>query len=339
MAYLFQIPWWAGVLALPLSVVMGVIAARVTGETDTTPTKALGPVTQLIYGGLAARQPRRQRDERQCHGRRGPARGGPADGPQDRAGCSAPTRASSSSRSSSAWWPGRRWWCRPSTCWCRARTCWAPRSSRRPRRWCGPACRRCSSTGVSALHQSPASARCAALSLGVGAGAAGSLGAEEGQAVHPVGRGLRDWPSSFRAPAPLPSSSARPSPRCLRRFKPKLAEATVLPGGLGLHRWREPHGHRRGDAQGLRDDAEVGRGLRVGDPRAPRSAFRVAGASFVLMPVLGGTWQAIRRTQVSRDPGDGPVCTRPPYDRWIPSTPLIRAGTGRLTRSARSPCS
>ncbi|MCY1015490.1 OPT family oligopeptide transporter [Pyxidicoccus sp. MSG2] len=53
MAYLFQIPWWAGVLAMPLAVVMGVIASRVTGETDTTPTKALGPVTQLIFGGLA----------------------------------------------------------------------------------------------------------------------------------------------------------------------------------------------------------------------------------------------------------------------------------------------
>ncbi|ATB37087.1 oligopeptide transporter OPT family [Cystobacter fuscus] len=52
MAYLFQIPWWAGVVALPLSVVMGVIASRVTGETDTTPTKALGPVTQLLYGAL-----------------------------------------------------------------------------------------------------------------------------------------------------------------------------------------------------------------------------------------------------------------------------------------------
>src|SRR5690606_15635205 len=38
MAYLFQIPVWAGVLALPLAVVMGVIASRVTGETDTTPT-------------------------------------------------------------------------------------------------------------------------------------------------------------------------------------------------------------------------------------------------------------------------------------------------------------
>jgi OPT family oligopeptide transporter len=52
MWYLFQVPLWAGVIALPLSVVMGVIASRVTGETDTTPTKALGPVTQLIYGGL-----------------------------------------------------------------------------------------------------------------------------------------------------------------------------------------------------------------------------------------------------------------------------------------------
>ena len=52
MSAFFGIPWWAGVLAVPLSVVMGVVAARVTGETDTTPTKALGPVTQFMYGGL-----------------------------------------------------------------------------------------------------------------------------------------------------------------------------------------------------------------------------------------------------------------------------------------------
>ncbi len=52
MVYLFDIPWWAGVLALPLSVVMGVVAARVTGETDVTPTKALGPATQLMYGAI-----------------------------------------------------------------------------------------------------------------------------------------------------------------------------------------------------------------------------------------------------------------------------------------------
>ncbi len=50
MVWLFHIPFWAGLIALPLAVVMGFIAARVTGETDVTPTKALGTVTQLIYG-------------------------------------------------------------------------------------------------------------------------------------------------------------------------------------------------------------------------------------------------------------------------------------------------
>lgn len=53
MMFLFQIPLWAGLVALPLSVVMGFIAARVTGETDVTPTKALGPVTQAIFGFLS----------------------------------------------------------------------------------------------------------------------------------------------------------------------------------------------------------------------------------------------------------------------------------------------
>jgi OPT family oligopeptide transporter len=52
MTWLFQIPIWAGVIAVPLAVLMGFVAARVTGETDVTPTKALGPVTQLIYGVL-----------------------------------------------------------------------------------------------------------------------------------------------------------------------------------------------------------------------------------------------------------------------------------------------
>jgi uncharacterized oligopeptide transporter (OPT) family protein len=31
---------------------MGFVASRVTGETDITPTKALGPVTQMMFGGL-----------------------------------------------------------------------------------------------------------------------------------------------------------------------------------------------------------------------------------------------------------------------------------------------
>ncbi len=52
MVVLFQIPFWAGLIALPLAVIMGFVAARVTGETDVTPTKALGPVTQLVFGVL-----------------------------------------------------------------------------------------------------------------------------------------------------------------------------------------------------------------------------------------------------------------------------------------------
>ena len=52
MAWLFHIPVWAGLIAVPLAVLMGFVAARVTGETDVTPTKALGPVTQLLYGVL-----------------------------------------------------------------------------------------------------------------------------------------------------------------------------------------------------------------------------------------------------------------------------------------------
>jgi len=52
MARLFGIPWWAGVLAIPLALVMGVVAGRVTGETDMSPTKALGPVTQVLFGAM-----------------------------------------------------------------------------------------------------------------------------------------------------------------------------------------------------------------------------------------------------------------------------------------------
>jgi OPT family oligopeptide transporter len=50
MAILFNIPVWAALVAVPLSVIMGFIASRVTGETDITPTKALGPVTQMMFG-------------------------------------------------------------------------------------------------------------------------------------------------------------------------------------------------------------------------------------------------------------------------------------------------
>ncbi|MBX3161492.1 MAG: OPT/YSL family transporter [Deltaproteobacteria bacterium] len=52
MGWLFGIPWWAGVIAVVLAVLMGFIASRVTGETDITPTKALGPVTQITFGAV-----------------------------------------------------------------------------------------------------------------------------------------------------------------------------------------------------------------------------------------------------------------------------------------------
>jgi OPT family oligopeptide transporter len=52
MQLLYGIPWWVGIVTIPLSIVMGIVAARVTGETDTTPTKALGPVTQSVFGAL-----------------------------------------------------------------------------------------------------------------------------------------------------------------------------------------------------------------------------------------------------------------------------------------------
>ncbi len=52
MSALFEIPVWAAILAVPLAILMGFIAARVTGETDVTPTKALGPVTQIFYGAI-----------------------------------------------------------------------------------------------------------------------------------------------------------------------------------------------------------------------------------------------------------------------------------------------
>ena len=52
MAWMFDIPIWAAIIAVPLAVLMGFVASRVTGETDVTPTKALGPLTQMMYGGI-----------------------------------------------------------------------------------------------------------------------------------------------------------------------------------------------------------------------------------------------------------------------------------------------
>jgi OPT family oligopeptide transporter len=49
---MFAIPLWMGTLAVVLSLFIAVVAARSTGETDTTPTGAMGKLVQLIFGGL-----------------------------------------------------------------------------------------------------------------------------------------------------------------------------------------------------------------------------------------------------------------------------------------------
>ena len=50
---IWDIPVYMGVIAVLLTFVLSIVACRATGETDTTPTGALGKVTQLTYGVLA----------------------------------------------------------------------------------------------------------------------------------------------------------------------------------------------------------------------------------------------------------------------------------------------
>jgi uncharacterized oligopeptide transporter (OPT) family protein len=48
----FDIPIYLGVLAVLLTFVLGLVAARATGESDITPTGAMGKIMQLTYGVL-----------------------------------------------------------------------------------------------------------------------------------------------------------------------------------------------------------------------------------------------------------------------------------------------
>ncbi len=52
-AHFFHIAWWMSVLCVVLSFFIAIVACRATGETDTTPTGALGKITQLVFGVLA----------------------------------------------------------------------------------------------------------------------------------------------------------------------------------------------------------------------------------------------------------------------------------------------
>lgn len=49
----FQMSWWLGAVAVVMSFVTALVAARATGETDFTPTGAMGKITQLLYAVLA----------------------------------------------------------------------------------------------------------------------------------------------------------------------------------------------------------------------------------------------------------------------------------------------
>ena len=48
----FGIPWWMGIIAVAITFILSVVAARATGETDITPVGPMGKITQLIFGGI-----------------------------------------------------------------------------------------------------------------------------------------------------------------------------------------------------------------------------------------------------------------------------------------------
>ena len=50
--FAFHIAVWLGLLSVAFSFVVALVACRATGETDTTPTGAMGKVTQLLYSVL-----------------------------------------------------------------------------------------------------------------------------------------------------------------------------------------------------------------------------------------------------------------------------------------------
>jgi len=50
--FLFGIKIWMGLLSVVMSFFIAIVACRATGETDTTPTGALGKITQITFGAL-----------------------------------------------------------------------------------------------------------------------------------------------------------------------------------------------------------------------------------------------------------------------------------------------
>ena len=56
-ALFFEVPWYFGVLAVLLTFALALVACRATGESDVTPTGAMGKIMQLIYGVLIPQNP------------------------------------------------------------------------------------------------------------------------------------------------------------------------------------------------------------------------------------------------------------------------------------------
>ena len=52
---LFGIHWWMGVIAVLVTFLLSIVAARATGETDITPIGAMGKITQLLYAVITPR--------------------------------------------------------------------------------------------------------------------------------------------------------------------------------------------------------------------------------------------------------------------------------------------
>lgn len=51
--FVFEIPWYLTLIAIPVSFVLSIVAVRSAGETDINPVGGMGKVTQLIFGGIA----------------------------------------------------------------------------------------------------------------------------------------------------------------------------------------------------------------------------------------------------------------------------------------------
>ncbi|NLH38513.1 MAG: OPT family oligopeptide transporter [Elusimicrobia bacterium] len=51
--FAFSTSWWMGIIAVLLTFVLAVVAARATGESDITPIGAMGKITQLTFGVIA----------------------------------------------------------------------------------------------------------------------------------------------------------------------------------------------------------------------------------------------------------------------------------------------